>query len=548
MPFRTFMLLLLIAILSVDTYGFQIDEYTPTEMIVICHQPMYVPGDTVFFSVFANPANRERQIITIKVGRADSSFVHRRFILDAGKATGHFVIPPFIQAGQYTLGMLPESSDKELQWFSSDFMIFDKKNRLTDKEQVYKPEPIDLNFSNLEESYPIRSSVDVEFTVPLRPSAVKLVTVVCWNDEVFGEQNRSRNILQLLPTPSQQQRLYVDEQSSKNYFQGRALFNSGNPVPASSVVTFYLHRNDFIYKVKTEKNGYFTFPLFQEFGSEEVFYSISHNGVNLNDANLSLADYLLPSPAWNNGSFRSGNNPYGTYSYEREIIVDSYNHYLAKRSDDKTYRQEGDDWNADIVVEMSKYEPFKSMTDVFVNVVPMVRYKRTKTSEALRVFLQKSAMLATESPLFIIDGIMTDNFDYVMSLNPSLLKRVGVLRSEYSLARYGDLGAHGIILIDTSVPDHSRILPRTSRTIYVTGISSFGKASTNQFFNFSVNDKRVPDLRPVLYWYSGKPGDEVMKLKFTTSDDVGKYILQIYIADVYGVLRTTSTSFQVVAD
>src|SRR5690606_38161434 len=154
----------------------------------------------------------------------------------------------------------------------------------------------------------------------------------------------------------------------------------------------------------------------------------------------------------------------------------------------------------------------------------------------------------TESPVFFVDGIMTDNFEYVMSLNPTLLERIGVLRSEYELARYGDLGVHGIIFIETSIPDHSRILPRTSRTINVTGISSFGKVKANQFLSFSIRDERVSDLRPVLYWYSGKPTNERLNLKFATSDDVGRYILQIYIVDQNGVLHTASSTFQVVSD
>jgi hypothetical protein len=416
------------------------------------------------------------------------------------------------------------------------------------QDSSYTPQPIEMDFTGLEKSYSIRSAADIALTFPLESSAVKLVSVICWNAEVFGIENRNRNIIRLVPGPTQERKLYMDGHNAENYLEGRALLKSGEPVPNTSLITFYLHRSDFIYSVNTNKDGYFTFPLFKEFENEEIFYSVSHNGISLVDATLSLVDYSLPSVARNGGALASGSNPYGTYTYEREIIVDSYKHYLVKRSENITRVGDSDDWSAEIVVEMDKYEPFKSMTEVFVNVVPMVRYKKTKTGEMLRVFLQKSAMLATESPVFVVDGIMTDNFEYVMSLNPTLLERIGVLRSEYELARYGDLGVHGIIFIETSIPDHSRILPRTSRTINVTGISSFGKVKANQFFSFSIRDERVPDLRPVLYWYSGKPTNERLNLKFATSDDVGRYILQIYIVDQNGVLHTASSAFQVVSD
>lgn len=548
MSFRTFILVSLLTMHVVDSYAFQADGQRPSEIIMICHQPMYVPGDTVFFSVSAKPTTSKRQIITMKLGKTDSTFVHSRFVLDDGSATGYFVIPESIQAGQYTLGMLPENSDQQLQWFTGEFRVIDKKHTMSFQDSSYTPQPIEMNFSSLAEAYPIRSAAAVALTVPLKPSAVKFVSVICWNVEVFGVENRNRNIIRLVPGPTQERKLYMDGYNAENYLEGRALLNSGEPVPNTSLITFYLHRSDFIYSVNTNKDGYFTFPLFKEFESEEIFYSISHNGISLVDATLSLIDYSLPDVAWNSGSLASGSNPYGTYTYEREIIIDSYEHYLAKRSENMTRVGDSDDWSAEIVVEMDKYEPFKSMTEVFVNVVPMVRYKKTKAGETLRVFLQKTAMLATESPLFIVDGIMTDNFEYVMNLNPTLLERIGILRSEYELARYGDLGAHGIIFIETSVPDHSGILPRTSRTINVTGISSFEKVNTNQFFNFSSHDERVPDLRPVLYWYSGKPADEKLNVKFITSDDVGKYILQIYIVDQNGVLHTASSAFQVVSD
>jgi hypothetical protein len=548
MSFRTFILVSLLIVLVVDSYAFQADGQRPSEIIMICHQPMYVPGDTVFFSVSAKPTTSKRQIITMKLGKTDSTFVHSRFVLDDGSATGHFVIPESIQAGQYTLGMLPENSAQQLQWFTGEFRVFDRKHTMSFQDSSYTPQPIEMDFTGLEKSYSIRSAADIALTVPLESSAVKFVSVICWNAEVFEIENRNRNIIRLVPGPTQERKLYMDGHNAENYLEGRALLKSGEPVPNTSLITFYLHRSDFIYSVNTNKDGYFTFPLFKEFESEEIFYSISHNGFSLVDATLSLIDYSLPDVAWNSGLLVSGSNPYGTYTYEREIIIDSYEHYLAKRSENMTRVGDSDDWSAEIVVEMDKYEPFKSMTEVFVNVVPMVRYKKTKAGETLRVFLQKTAMLATESPLFIVDGIMTDNFEYVMSLNPTLLERIGVLRSEYELARYGDLGAHGIIFIETSVPDHSGILPRTSRTINVTGISSFEKVNTNQFFNFSSHDERVPDLRPVLYWYSGKPADEKLNVKFITSDDVGKYILQIYIVDQNGVLHTASSAFQVVSD
>lgn len=484
----------------------------------------------------------------LKVGNADTVFVYKRIIQHSGRATGYFTIPKSVKADTYTIGMFVESADPDIQWLSGEFVVHDKKHTYTDQSPGFKPEGITLDFKGLDSSYSTRNHVAVDMIIPPEAPQIKSVAVAIWNKEIFGREHNERNIIQLLPHSEPVRKVYIDKQADACYFQGRALLSSGKPVPPASTITFYLHQNDFIYSINTTAEGYFTFPLFKDFDSEEIFYTITHNGTLLNETNVSLIDYLLPVTAQAKAAIASDDDSYGKYMYEREIILDSYKHYLAKQMRGKPAHREETDWSADVDVKMEKYEPFKSMAEVFINVVPMVRYKKEKADGNLRVFLQKEAMLATENPLFIVDGIMTNNIDYVMSLNPALLKRIGVLRSERSLVRYGDLGAHGIVLINTSIPDHAGIIPRTSQTFFATGISPFRTTRSTRFLQFSDYEKRIPDLRPVLFWHSASHTDGNLMLDFVTSDDVGEYIIQAYVIDINDILHVASATFQVVPD
>ena len=175
---------------------------------------------------------------------------------------------------------------------------------------------------------------------------------------------------------------------------------------------------------------------------------------------------------------------------------------------------------------LDKYESFTSMVDVFGNVIPSVRYRKVGDEERIRVFLKETTKYGNNDPIYIVDGLMTENTKYILGLDPKFVHRIGVLRSEETLARFGDLGRDGILLIETNGINTRKELSNSGNSLSIIGISNALEFKKTEHSKAETN-LRVPDLRACLYW---NPIIDLNKEKifdFYTGDDEGYYIIQI---------------------
>ena len=311
---------------------------------------------------------------------------------------------------------------------------------------------------------------------------------------------------------------------SNYFFKGKVVRSStGETVPDSTFITFYLNNNDFIYGTHSDKRGVFVFPLFKAFGDEEIFYGLEQKNKPLNDAKIIPEDYELLTEIEAVDQTREADKYYD-YTRLKKSITDSYQYYTRGRiaKEGKT----DSDIEGDFEVDMSKFELFKSMPEVLSNIVNMVKYFQTNGEEKVRVFLKKTASYANGNPVYIIDGIMTDNISYFLNLDPSKISKIKVLRQEETLSRYGILGKNGIIAVETTMPDVNEKLPRTERSLFITGISQ-----PLEFKNKVYSEKElpaIPDLRSSLYWNpSLATKEDGADFVFYTSDMTGAFSIKV---------------------
>jgi len=98
-----------------------------------------------------------------------------------------------------------------------------------------------------------------------------------------------------------------------------------------------------------------------------------------------------------------------------------------------------------------------------------------------------------------------------------------VLRSESTLARFGDLGKYGIIVVETRNPG-SVAVPRSRHNLRINGISKPLPFYSPDYAAGSAG--RTPDLRTTLYW---NPDLEI--------DNEGKATVSFYAGDATGPVR-----------
>ena len=74
-----------------------------------------------------------------------------------------------------------------------------------------------------------------------------------------------------------------------------------------------------------------------------------------------------------------------------------------------------------------------------------------------------SSINGTGEPLYVVDGIYTDNIDF---LNPSDVKSIEILKDAASTSIYGSRGANGVVLVTTNKPKSGQI--STTYSTYLT--------------------------------------------------------------------------------
>jgi len=324
------------------------------------------------------------------------------------------------------------------------------------------------------------------------------------------------------------------------YFKGKLINTTTKAmVPDSTMVTFYLNANEFIYQLYT-KNGQLEFPMFSDFADDEIYYKVSFRGKEI------AADFV-PSTS----RFDGDTVPYETtkeldplfkYHQSQQAIVESYQYFTRRaingHRDSELFRQ-----SEGLEIDLRKFETFSSVPEIFSSIVSVVKYRKLKDGDALRVFLKEKAIYANENPVLIIDGLMTNDIDDFLKMNPDNLVRLKILRSESELSRYGSLGLNGIILVET-VDNNPSSLKRTKNHFFVNGVDAridYGIPS-KQFHT----RKRVPDFRSCLFWMPDLLlTNEQNAFFFRTSDDSAQYVICGIYLDEQGNLCTSKRLFNV---
>lgn len=93
---------------------------------------------------------------------------------------------------------------------------------------------------------------------------------------------------------------------------------------------------------------------------------------------------------------------------------------------------------------------YTSLTDYFRR-IPGLRVSGNDTNGKVYVFSGAQSILATNQPLFVVDGVrIGQSFDsLVRVINVNDIDRVTVLKSASETSMYGGAGSNGVIIIKT---------------------------------------------------------------------------------------------------
>lgn len=184
------------------------------------------------------------------------------------------------------------------------------------------------------------------------------------------------------------------------------------------------------------------------------------------------------------------------------------------------------------------YKAFPDMFTFFKEVAGELKVRFKKENYSARLYNAPNQRYFGDNPLYIIDGRLTRDDNYVMSLPPSEVRYLAFYYVGSELRRnFPALGNNGVVRIET-----------------IRGAEKFPAADADDSFpvqglqpkaTFPLRDAAasdVPAISPVLLWATGQ-GDATIDLPAT--DDVGTYRILVVTRSSDGKQRATSQVFEV---
>jgi hypothetical protein len=173
---------------------------------------------------------------------------------------------------------------------------------------------------------------------------------------------------------------------------------------------------------------------------------------------------------------------------------------------------------ADLVFEMADYIPFDQMEQMIIEVIRPLFIVTEKNEK--KIMVRNMNPVATQEPLFVIDGVAIQGSSYFLSLDPRELKSVRIITNPRKLLKLGTLSQNGVVLVQSKKGD---LGIDQQKTLYMTGIQK-----PIEFPQFS-NGSPHPVFRSTAFWDPQIKTDKEGRAQFhfTLPDDPTNWWLQI---------------------
>lgn len=495
-------------------------------LITTMNQPAYVPGDTVFFqTLIVNKANKlddKRRVAKISViGEGGEALASTNILFERGLAVNQIRIPSGITTGSYDLSYTFHGPYfDQVKSSISIPILFGNELKANPKAsgQIGMDYP-KLSFIKKTEEVALITRQRTEMSLRLENVMEDMVGGLCLNLiylDAFTNQDLSgihqESAIELLVTP--QARIILDGIA---YYPG-----SDQVLPDSTLLIFYQQSKRQLYQTATLGNGQFRIELLDFFGYDRLLIGARINGKLVKDvpvqwSNVDLNEERKEFKATGSRKVEG----YDSYKRNQQLINESYEFFLSEDSfsipiiEVPPIRIQ-----PDYSFDLTRFIIFDDMAELIKTIIRPLHYGEIGGKEIVRVkFIEET--LTDQDPLYFIDGVATYSTDRFLSIPTESLVSMRIVSSPRTLMRFGTLGKHGIVIVETNQAASNQyseheIVPGLSQHKYPLTFSVKESADKPQFL---INAKWIPRLD--LQTLKSEP------VALTIPDDAGQYILMI---------------------
>ncbi|MFM9840600.1 MAG: hypothetical protein ACKVOQ_20195 [Cyclobacteriaceae bacterium] len=335
--------------------------------------------------------------------------------------------------------------------------------------------------------------------------------------------------------------------------KGRAIFkNSGRPVPDSTLLMGYLQNAMVGYEARTGKDGLFEMPFLYDFwDKDELFYMMEYKGKEMGEEYQIIPEAVeFKTEASIASTLSDYLDAYGDYVQKKKIVEQSYNFFsstkektIAPLNLNKEFEEEA--MGTDFTVNVQDYIAFPTMEDLIREVIPYLQHRKRGNETVVKLLLNQknNSIVPKGEPLFLIDGVLTKNKEFFLSLKPVDVLTIKLINNLNKLSHLGVLGKNGVVLVETKKSVAASVL-ENSTALKVQGLS---KPLNSQPVIVKGDFQRIPDLRSILYWNPLQRVDNYGKTKLTfyASDNIGSFGVLIKGITKQGEPFEAQSSFEV---
>ena len=319
---------------------------------------------------------------------------------------------------------------------------------------------------------------------------------------------------------------------------GRALYSDSLAMlPYLSRIVIWLHKDRIQYETGIDGQGYFEFPkIYDFFGDDRVYYKIiTQKREEIPGVRVNWSANQADHPTSIRMAFQPTDlsDEYGALRKQKYSVDKSYGYFLhpgdaLTKKANMNAVLEDEFQEADISVNPSDYTQFETMQELILEVIPYLEFRKRAKDSIVRVTLLTHSPFVPQryadgNPLYVIDGWMTSDTHYLMGLSPHEVLSVKIINDLGKLDKLVNLARNGVVFIQTGNPEKTeRELTKGMHVIE-------GLSPTLIDTSHPPENKRVPDLRTLLYWSPQVETDSTGTANFTfrTSDIPGNYRIRV---------------------
>jgi hypothetical protein len=475
------------------------------------------------------------------IGEGNQPVFKHKIKLVNGQGSGDFLLTSTIKSGNYKLVgyTLWMKNQKQKSFFIENITIinpFEDKlltNTNDSLNAVSTITKVNNALSSIDkDSYKTREKVSLDIHKLIENNLKGNYSVSVRKFDAITKNKKTSSLDFLNSKTSLQKERNVGDVFFLPELRGNILYGSisnSTPNKSNSQVKVALSipgKDNYSKITETNSSGQFIFNINDTYENTKAFVQI----IDDSKENYTLTIKDLSKNTYKNFIYEEvkTNDKIDALIQKRSVYNQIENAYLAKKSDTilkaknllPAYKNIATKFNLD------DYKRFKSMKDIFVEIIENSWVKESKGNYTFYVTGNQQNTSYNLLPLVLIDGLIIQNHNDLFNINTKSLKNVWVYKNLYN---FGAKTYQGIIALETFKSDYTKDIVFYDK--HHKTVNLFKPQQNKKYFNQEYTNNsssRIPDFRHQLFWEPNlKMNSDNSVLTFFTSDNIGTYEVNI---------------------